>query len=105
MKEAVLIHINNFNAKAKMAHKKVTFSKVVANSRHSVVTPEQLSWILDIGLYKANQMIIVTNQCVICTVVHPIRRRYRTDHLDIHFKYISGRWYVDWMPAATKPIT
>ena len=105
VKEAAPSCINNFNDKAKMSHKKVKVRNVVANSRHYVVTPEHLSWTLNIGLYKSKQILIVTTPLVICTAVHPISRRYRTDHLDLHCKYISGRWYVDWMPAAAKSIT
>ena len=72
---------------------------------HSVVKPENLTYILNIGLDKANQILRVTTQRVICMEVHPIRRKYITYHLDRHLKYISGRWYVYWMPAATKSIT
>ena len=39
VKESVLSCINNGKAKAKMAHKKGTVRKVVANSRHYVVIP------------------------------------------------------------------
>ena len=53
VKEAAPSHINNVHAKSKMAHKKVTVRKVVANSRHYVVTPEHLAWTLNIGLDKA----------------------------------------------------
>ena len=70
-----------------------------------MVTTEHLAWKLNIGFDKANQMLRVATQRVICTAVHQFRRRYRIDHLDLHCKYISGRWYVDWMPAATKSIT
>ena len=105
VKEAAPSHINNGKAKAKIAHKKVTISKVVAHLSHSVATPKHLAWTINIGLYKANQILRVTTQRVIYTEVHPISRRYITDHLGFHFKYISGGWYVDWMPAATKSIT
>ena len=67
VKEAEPRCINNGKAKANMAHKKVTVSNVVANSRHSVVTPDHLAWTLNIVLDKGNQMLRVTNQRVICT--------------------------------------
>ena len=54
VKEAEPRCINNGKAKANMAHKKVTVSNVVANSRHSVVTPDHLAWTLNIGLDKSN---------------------------------------------------
>ena len=53
VKEAAPSHIKNVIDKSKMAHKKVTVRKVVANSRHYVVTPEHLAWTLNIGLDKA----------------------------------------------------
>ena len=105
MKEAAPSLISNGESKTKMAHQKGTVNKVVANSSHSAVIPEYLTRTLNIGLDKANQIIRVANQHGICTAVHPIIRRYRTDHLDLSRKYISVRWYVDWMPAATGSIT
>ena len=52
-KEIATSRTNSVHAKSKMAHKKVTVKKVVANSRHYVVTPEHLAWTLNIGLDKA----------------------------------------------------
>ena len=50
-------------------------------------------------------MIRVTTQSGIHTTVHLISRIYRRDNLYLCRKYISGIWYVDWMPAITKSIT
>ena len=69
-----------------------------------MVTTEHLAWKLNIGLVKVNPMLRVTTQCGIDTAVHPIIRRYKTYHLDLFRKYISGRWYVDWMIATTNSI-
>ena len=55
VKEAAPIHINNDKAKSKMTYKKITVSKVVANSKHLVVTPEQLTCTLNIGLYQVKK--------------------------------------------------
>ena len=43
LKEAALRRINNGKVKAKMAHTNGTVKKVVANSRHSVVTSDHLA--------------------------------------------------------------
>ena len=59
--------------KKKMAAKA---SKVITNSRHSVITPEHLLQTLDIGLDQAKQMLQVATQRGIRTVAHPIHRRY-----------------------------
>ena len=47
-------------------------------------------------------MIIATTQKVIQNTVHPIKRRYRIDHLDLHTSILAGKWYVDWISAGTK---
>ena len=103
-KEAAPSRIINVKAKSKVAHKRGTVNKMVANSRYSVVTPEYLARTLNIGLDKSKQMLLVTNQCGICTAMHPISRRYRTYHLGLLRKCISVRWYVDWMISAEKMI-
>ena len=91
-------------ARAKTTRKKGAIRKVVANPRNSVILPKHLTRMLNICLDKAKQMLRVTTQRGIHTTVHPISRRYKTDHLHLTRKYISGRWYVDWMPTATKSI-
>ena len=50
VKEAASRRISNGKSKAKMARKKGTVSKVVANLRHSVITPDHLARTLNIGL-------------------------------------------------------
>ena len=79
-------------------------SKALSNSRHSKVTPEHLARTLNIGLDKAKQMLRVTTQKGIRTATHPIHRRYRVDHLDLHSSRLRGKWYVDWMASRTKSI-
>ena len=80
-------------------------SKVIGNSRHSTITPEHLARMHGIGLDKAKQLIRVTTQKGIRTAKHPIHRRYRVDHLDLHSNRLKGKWYVDWMPSKTRSIT
>ena len=88
-----------------MVHKKGTVNKVIVNSSNSVVILDYFTRTLNIGLYKVKQMLHVTTECGIRTAMNPISRRNRTNNVDLRRKYISGRWYVDWMPAATKSIT
>ena len=79
-----------------------TMKKVKAHTRHSVVTAEHLAHKMNIGLEKANQMIISTTHRAIQTAVHPINCPYRVDHLDLHTPILSGELYVDWIYAGTK---
>ena len=54
---------------------------------------------------KAKQMLAATTQKGVRMATHPIHRRYRVDHLNLHASYLKGKWSVDWMPARTKSIT
>ena len=63
-------------------------NKAISNSRHSTITPEHLACTLNIGIDKANQMLKVTAQKGIRTAAHPIHRKYRVDHLDLHLSRI-----------------
>ena len=58
-----------------------------------------------IGIDKAKQMLAATTQKGAHTAVHPIHRRYRVDHLNLHGEKLKGKWSVDWMPAKTTSLT
>ena len=78
--------------------------EVKANDRHSKITPEHLAKLMNIGIDKAKQMLKVTTQKGVRTAVHPITRRYRVDHLNLHSSKLAGQWYVDWISAGTKSL-
>jgi len=57
---------------------------VITNDRHSKVTPEELARKWNIGLDTAKKTLDVTTQEGIRTAVHPMTRRLRVDHLNLH---------------------
>jgi hypothetical protein len=59
-------------------------SSVISNDRHSKATPEELARKWNIGLQTAKDTIRVTTQRGIRTAIHPMVRRVRVDHLDLH---------------------
>lgn len=81
-----------------------SMSKVRANARHSSITVEHIARTMRIGIDKAKQMLKATTQKGVRTAVHPITRRYRVDHLDLHRNKLAGRWYVDWISAGVKSL-
>ena len=93
------------NGKKKATRGPRTMSKVIANTRHSVITAEHIARTFNIGLNKAKETLRVTTQKGVRTAQYPLTRRYRVDHLNLHRNYLRGKWYVDWMPSATKSIT
>lgn len=82
-----------------------TLQKVVANTRHSTITPELLVRMHGIGLDKAKQMLAATTQKGVRAATHPINRRYRVNHLNLHANHLKGKWLVDWMTSKTKSIS
>ena len=36
--------------------------------------------------------------------IHPLNRRYRVDHLDLHYHRLAGQWYVDHLVSKTKSV-
>ena len=69
-------------------------SEVLSKTQHSVITPEHISRVFNVGIDKAKTMLAVTMQRGICTAVTPIFRKYRVDHLNLHVQHLkrSGTW-------------
>ena len=100
------VRVSSSKQRDKIPHKRTrSIGKASAKHRHSKLTTEHVARLMNIGLDKAKQMMHVTTQKGIRTAVHPIHRRYRVDHLDLHSNRLAGQWYVDWMPAATKSLS
>ena len=79
-------------------------NEVKTNKRHSTVTPEHISRVFGIGLNAAKQTIQVTTQKGVRHAIHPLNRRYRMDHLDLHRDKLKGKWYTDFLLAQKKSI-
>ena len=66
------------------------------------VSPEELARKWNIGLQTAKDTLKVTTQIGIRTAVHPMTRRVRVDHLDLHRTRLHGTWYADTLFAKVK---
>ena len=71
-----------------------------SNSRHSKVTPQDLSRTLRIGLDTATKTLRATTQRGVHTALHPITRRYRVDHLAFNRKRLGGNFYTDGLKSS-----
>jgi hypothetical protein len=79
-------------------------SAVGSKTRHSDVTPEELSRKWRVGIDTARQTLKVTTQLGVRTAVHPLTRRYRTDHFTLRYKRLNETFYSDTMFATTKSL-
>ena len=78
--------------------------KVKSHTSHSFITAEHLVRKMNIGLENSKQMMRATTQKYIQTAVHPITRRYRVDHLDLHTARFAGNWHVYQISTGTKSL-
>ena len=81
-----------------------TTAEVKSNTRHSKITPERVSQVFGVGLSTAKLTLAVTTQKGVRQAIHPLNRRYRVDHLDLHRNRLGGQWYVDHFTAQKKSI-
>jgi len=79
-------------------------NEMVSTERHSKATPERVAKLFGVGQSKAKRMLRVTTQRGVRTAVHPLTRRYRTDHIHLHRRDLAGRWFMDHMVASRRSI-
>ena len=88
----------------KSLHGQVTINATTSKERHTKFTPETLSKTWKIGLDTATKTLQVTTQRGVRTAMHPIQRRYRVDHLDLHRTRLNTMFHVDMLFAKTKSL-
>ena len=72
-----------------------TVHAVAVQQRHSEVNPEALAAKWKIGLQAAKDTLKVTTQYGIRHAVHPLKRRYRTDHMSLSYRQLNTKFYSD----------
>jgi hypothetical protein len=80
------------------------FAAIGSKTRHSQVTAEELAKKWRVGIDTARQMLKVTTQLGVRTAVHPLTRRYRTDHFTLRYKRLNETLYSDTMFATVKSL-
>ena len=74
---------------------KMAINAINSKSRHSEITPEELAAKWRIGIQAARDTLKVTTQHGIRHAVHPLKRRYRTDHMSLSYRRLNVRFYSD----------
>ena len=82
----------------------VSANEVKSKSRHSKHTPERVAEIWNVGLDRSKQILHNTTQLGVRTSMHPIHKRYRVDHLNLHDNRLAGKWGLDHIESNTKSI-
>lgn len=71
---------------------------------HSQITAEEVAWKFRCGLETAKQTLKSTTQHGVRQAVHPLRRMYRVDHIDINCRRIRDTFYMDTLFSKVKSI-
>ena len=79
-------------------------SAIGSKTRHSIVSPEELSRKWRVGINTARETLKATTQRGIRTAVHPLTRRYRTDHFSLRYRRLNTQFYSDTVFATTKSL-
>jgi hypothetical protein len=79
-------------------------ASVLTLDRHSKVGPEELSRKWNIGLEMVKATLDMMTQHGVQTVVHPMLRWLRVDHLHLHRPRLKGTWYLDTLIANIKSL-
>jgi hypothetical protein len=78
---------------------------VGAKDRHSQVSPEAVARKFRCGLETARRTLKTTIQRGVRHAIHPLHRRYRVDHLNLHRKRLRDVFYMDTLFSKVKSIS
>ena len=106
MAERIVSHVNVWTTKSQPSIDSVVRSahELVSLTRHSKITPELISKLFCVGIPKAKEMLEETTQKGIRQAIHPLTRRYRVDHLNLHRNELGGQWTLDHLESRVKSI-
>ena len=77
---------------------------VGAQDRHSRVTPETVARMFRCGLETAQKTLKTTTQRGVRQAIHPLHRRYRVNHLDLHRRRLQDTFYMDTLHSKVKSL-
>ena len=81
-----------------------SISYVGARDRHSQVTAETVARKFRCGLETAQKTLKATTQRGVRHAMHPLHRRYRVDHLNLHRRRLKDTFYMDTLFSKVKSI-
>jgi hypothetical protein len=82
----------------------VNVSYLGVKNRHSQITAEEVARKFRCGLETAKQTLKSTTQYGVRQAIHPLRRMYRVDHIDINCRRIRDTFYMDTLLSKVKSI-
>ena len=92
------------NVNVATAHREVNVSFVGSKDRHSQVNPETVARKFRCGIETAQRTLKTTTQRGVQHTIHPLHRRYRVDHLNLHRRRLDDTFYMDTLFSKVKSL-
>jgi hypothetical protein len=92
------------NVKVATAHRDVNILFVGSKDRHSQVNAETVARKFRCGIETAQRTLKTTTQRGVRHSIHPLHRRYRVDHLNLHRRRLDDTFYMDTLFSKVKSL-
>ena len=86
------------------AHRDSNVSFVGSKDRHSQVNAETVARKFRCGIETAQRTLKTTTQRGVRHAIHPLHRRYRVDHLNLHKRRLADTFYMDTLFSKVKSL-
>jgi hypothetical protein len=93
--DATLLNRMIGNVRVATAYRDANVSFVGSKDRHSRVNAETVARKFRCGIETAQRTLKTTTQRGIRHAIHPLHRRYRVDHLNLHRRRLADTFYMD----------
>ena len=92
------------NVNVAIAHRDQQIAFVGSKDRHSQVNAETVARKFRCGIETAQRTLKTTTQRGVRHTIHPLHRRYRVDHLNLHRRRLDGTFYMDTLFSKVKSL-
>jgi hypothetical protein len=102
--DATLLNRMIGNVRVATAYRDANVSFVGSKDRHSRVNAETVARKFRCGIETAQRTLKTTTQRGVRHAIHPLHRRYRVDHLNLHRRRLADTFYMDTLFSKVKSI-
>ena len=102
--DATLLNRMIGNVRVATAYREASISFVGSKHRHSRVNAETVARKSWCGIETAQRTLKTTTQRGVRYAIHPLHRRYRVDHLNLHRRRLTDTFYMDTLFSKVKSL-
>ncbi len=92
------------NVRVATSYREASISFIGSKDRHSRVNAETVARRFRCGIETAQKTLKTTTQRGVRYAIHPLHRRYRVDHLNLHKRRLADTFYMDTLFSKVKSL-